>query len=93
MNNSTGDGAVVTGAPSGIGEATARALIANGQSVALLARRGRAHPGARRQLGEGALAIKADVTDQASLVAAAERVQSALASNASSPNAPPRSSG
>jgi NADP-dependent 3-hydroxy acid dehydrogenase YdfG len=70
--------AVITGASSGIGEATARALVADGHCVALLARRAVRIQTLASELGEGALAIEADVTDRASLVAAAERVQSEL---------------
>ena len=70
--------AVITGASSGIGEATARALHADGHRVALLARRGdRIHPLAD-ELGNGAVAIEADVTDRDSLIAAAERVRQEL---------------
>jgi NADP-dependent 3-hydroxy acid dehydrogenase YdfG len=67
--------AVVTGASSGIGEATARALVAAGYRVALLARRVDRIEALSAELGDGALAIAADVTDRDSLVAAAERVQ------------------
>jgi NADP-dependent 3-hydroxy acid dehydrogenase YdfG len=77
-DNSTGRVAVITGASSGIGEATARALIAEGHHVALLARRAERIRALADALGEDALAIEADVTDRASLVAAAERVQSEL---------------
>jgi NADP-dependent 3-hydroxy acid dehydrogenase YdfG len=76
--NTTGRVAVITGASSGIGEATARALAADGHRVALLARRlDRIHALAD-ELGDGAIAIQADVTDRDSIVAAAQRVQDDL---------------
>ena len=70
--------AVITGASSGIGEATARALAADGHRVALLARRADRIAALSDELGDGALAIEADVPDRDSIVAAAERVQGEL---------------
>jgi len=78
MNDNSGRVAVITGASSGIGEATARALARDGYRVALLARRGDRIRALADELGEGAIAIEADVTDRDSLVAAAERVKSEL---------------
>lgn len=63
-----GSVALVTGASSGIGEATARALAAEGAKVALLARRvDRIEKLAQEIAGRGhtALAVECDVTDQA----------------------------
>ena len=74
----TGRVAVITGASSGIGEATARALAADGHRVALLARRADRIQALADELGNGAIAIEADVTDRSSIVAAAERVQQEL---------------
>ena len=74
----TGAVAVITGASSGIGEATARALAADGHAVALLARRAERIEALADELGNGAIAIQADVTDRDSLVAAADRVQHQL---------------
>jgi NADP-dependent 3-hydroxy acid dehydrogenase YdfG len=70
--------AVVTGASSGIGEATARALAAAGYRVALLARRVDRINALAEELGDGAIAIEADVTDRDSILAAAQRVKQEL---------------
>jgi NADP-dependent 3-hydroxy acid dehydrogenase YdfG len=75
---STGRVSVITGASSGIGEATARALAADGHRVALLARRADRIEALAGELGNGAIAIEADVTDRDSIVAAAERVRDEL---------------
>src|SRR2546423_14188424 len=63
--------AVVTGASSGIGAATARRLAADGARVALLGRREARLKDLADQLGGAALPVVADVADQDSLTAAA----------------------
>ncbi|WP_328639066.1 SDR family oxidoreductase [Streptomyces canus] len=81
--NLAGRTAVVTGAASGIGEATAVLLAAQGARVALLARRGErleAIAGKIRAGGGQALAVVADVTDGASVAAAVESVHGAYGS-------------
>ncbi|MFJ2777351.1 SDR family oxidoreductase [Kitasatospora sp. NPDC087315] len=72
--------AVVTGAASGMGAATARLLAANGARVALLARRTERLDALAAEItaaGGQALAVTADVTDQASVDAAAKAVHDA----------------
>jgi NADP-dependent 3-hydroxy acid dehydrogenase YdfG len=76
--NIDGRVAVITGASSGIGEATARALTAGGYRVAPLARRLDRIQTLADELGDGAIAIEADVTDRDSIVAASQRIQAEL---------------
>lgn len=67
---------LVTGASSGIGEATARLLAAEGAKVALVARRVEKLEKLASEIaaqGHTALAIEADVTDQQQAIAAVER--------------------
>src|SRR5699024_3672346 len=78
MDQSTARVAVITGASSGIGAATARALAADGYKVALLARRLDRIEASAQELSNGSIAVRADVTDRDQLVVAARRVQDEL---------------
>lgn len=60
----------ITGASSGIGAATARAAVAQGWTVGLMARSGQRLAGLAEELGEAALAVQGDATDLAAQQAA-----------------------
>ena len=89
------DGAValVTGASSGIGEATARLLAARGAKVAVAARRlERLERLAAEIGGEGhtALAIESDITEQEQAIAASSAPSTSSAGSTSSSTTPGR---
>ncbi|HEY1776953.1 MAG TPA: SDR family NAD(P)-dependent oxidoreductase [Solirubrobacteraceae bacterium] len=66
--------AIVTGASSGIGEATALALSGAGATVALVARRGDRLEDLAARIGDRAIAVPADLTDPAEPVRVIEEV-------------------
>jgi NADP-dependent 3-hydroxy acid dehydrogenase YdfG len=77
----TNTAALVTGASSGIGEATARSLAAEGAAVALLARRAERLEELQSEIesaGGTALAVPADVTNAEQVEAAVRRVVDAF---------------
>jgi NAD(P)-dependent dehydrogenase (short-subunit alcohol dehydrogenase family) len=67
--------ALVTGANQGIGLQIAKELAKNGLTVVVGARDLKKGEAAAKEVGEGATVIQLDVTDQASIDAAAERIR------------------
>ena len=67
--------ALVTGANQGVGLQVAKELVANGVTVLVGSRDFRRGEAAAKEIGPGAIALQLDVTDAASIAAAAERVR------------------
>jgi NADP-dependent 3-hydroxy acid dehydrogenase YdfG len=74
----TGRRVLVTGASSGIGAATSRAIVACGGSVGMIARRKDRLDELCDELGEGAVGVPADVTDLEGLEGAIDHVARTL---------------
>ena len=75
MQDLTGKVAVITGASSGIGEATARLLVSEGVRVVLVARRHERIAALVEDLGDAAVALTADVGDAAAVTAVFAEVE------------------
>ena len=67
--------ALVTGANQGIGLQIAKDLVAHGFTVLVGSRNFERGEAAAKEIGPGAIALQLDVTDQASIAAAAERIR------------------
>jgi NAD(P)-dependent dehydrogenase (short-subunit alcohol dehydrogenase family) len=67
--------ALVTGANQGVGLQVAKELVAHGLTVLVGSRNFEKGQAAAKQIGMGAHALQLDVTDQASITAAAERIR------------------
>jgi NAD(P)-dependent dehydrogenase (short-subunit alcohol dehydrogenase family) len=70
--------ALVTGANQGVGFQVARELAAHGVTVLVGSRNFDRGEAAARKIGPGAIALQLDVTDRASIDAAAERIRTEL---------------
>jgi 3-hydroxyacyl-CoA dehydrogenase / 3-hydroxy-2-methylbutyryl-CoA dehydrogenase len=68
-----GTGALVAGGASGLGEATARALVEAGASVTIADLNAEKGEALAAELGAGTTFVEADVTDEAAVAAAVER--------------------
>src|SRR5580698_9194099 len=70
--------ALITGANQGVGFQVAKELAANGLTVLVGSRNFERGEAAAKEIGPGAIAIQLDVTDRASIAAAAERIRKEL---------------
>jgi NADP-dependent 3-hydroxy acid dehydrogenase YdfG len=78
MGELAGQTAIVTGASRGIGLETSRALAGAGARLGVLSRRQADLDELAKTLGGSAIAVECDVTDRASVAAAAARVREAF---------------
>lgn len=67
--------ALITGANQGVGYQVAKELVENGITVLVGSRNHERGETAVKELGPGAIAVQLDVTDEASVTAAAERIR------------------
>ena len=67
--------ALVTGANQGVGFEVAKELVANGLTVLVGSRNFERGQAAAKEIGQGAIALQLDVTDQPSIAAAEERIR------------------
>jgi NAD(P)-dependent dehydrogenase (short-subunit alcohol dehydrogenase family) len=67
--------ALVTGANQGVGLQVTKELVANGHTVLLASRNFERGEAAAREIGAGAIPLQLDVTHQASIAAAVERIR------------------
>ncbi|HEY0800124.1 MAG TPA: SDR family NAD(P)-dependent oxidoreductase [Steroidobacteraceae bacterium] len=70
--------ALVTGANQGVGLQVAKVLVANGVTALVGSRNFARGEAAAQKIGPGAIAMQLDVTDRASIAAAAERIRNEL---------------
>jgi NAD(P)-dependent dehydrogenase (short-subunit alcohol dehydrogenase family) len=70
--------ALVTGANQGVGFQVAKELVANGVTVLVASRNFARGEAAAKEIGPGAIALQLDVTDQASIASAADRIRKDL---------------
>ncbi|MDA8427092.1 MAG: SDR family NAD(P)-dependent oxidoreductase [Treponema sp.] len=70
--------ALVTGANQGVGLQVAKELVAHGLTVLVGSRNFERGEAAAKEIGPGAVALQLDVTDQASIAAAARRIRTEL---------------
>src|ERR1700730_8999075 len=67
--------ALVTGANQGVGLQVAKELVANGVTVLVGSRNFARGEAAAKEVGQGAIPLQLDVTDRASIAAAAEHIR------------------
>ena len=67
--------ALVTGANQGVGLRVAKELVTNGLTVLVGSRNFERGEAAVKKIGPGVIALQLDVTDRASIAAAAERIR------------------